>query len=43
MAFPWVALAIGVSTLVSFAGSRQQQSNLRRAAKNDKIKADTRA
>ena len=41
MAFPWVALAIGVSTLVSFAGSRQQQKNLRRAAKNDKIKADT--
>ena len=41
MGFPWVALAIGVSTLVSFAGSRQQQKNLRRAAKNDKIKAET--
>lgn len=43
MAFPWIAAAIGVSTLFSFVQSRAQAKNISNAAKYDKKVATARA
>ena len=43
MAFPWLAAAVGFSTVVSFMGSIQQSKNLATSAKWDKYHRDIKA
>ena len=42
MAFPWVAAAIGVSTVTSFLGSFHQARNLKRAGQWDERRTKSR-
>ena len=42
MAFPWLALAVGASTAVSYMGSLQQSKQLKAAAAWDKYHLDVR-
>ena len=42
MAFPWLALAVGASTAVSYMGSLQQSKQLKAAAAWDKYHLDMR-
>ena len=43
MAFPWLAAAVGFSTVVSYMGSIQQSKNLATSAKWDKYHRDIKA
>ena len=43
MAFPWLALAVGASTAVSYMGSVRQSQNLAISAKWDKYHRDIKA
>ena len=43
MAFPWLAAAVGFSTVVSYMGSIQQSKNLATSAKWDKYNRDIKA
>ena len=43
MAFPWLAAAVGFSTVVSYMGSIQQSKNLAISAKWDKYHRDIKA